>query len=698
MKQLLAAIAVVTSLVMAIPQFVGHQGQTPPTSAMDTSNWRIELVEAFGGSTPPDIALDSNNTPHVAYSPPGLVQHAVKTPGGWTQEIVATSPWGGAFTYFALGPSDEPHLLYSGYPGVNGGMNGVYYAVKQGGNWTYLSRPCGGADIVVDSLGSPHIACWGRTADGFLYALRYHILAGTTWTTEYIDTWTALSGSAWISLKLDKSQNPHVLYYNAVAGQVRYASRQKNGTWSVELVETIGNIQYIGRHGSLAIDNNGYIHAAYAAFVKWEENRATLRHAVRTSSGWSIETVVGPPGLQGMFTSLDLDKRGEPGIAYIYFENAPWGGKNKGLYYATRSNDGNWTTELVGIPDAWFVDSKMDLCGNPHIATYGDPGPMGWGVYYATKGNCTSNRSPIANAGGPYTGFEGSPLTFAASAADPDNDSLQFRWDFDNDGTADTSWSASPTATNIWSDDYTGEVRVEVSDGNLTSNATAKVTILNLPPKIGSVRASITATATLRIAGEKWHDVSAYIDDGGNETFIANLVREPGKPQETSFEIGIDVTRNNSIRIAYTPDDDKVNGQPNGATPAWLNITFDSGPPVELHHTFNVKHPNTWNWTVGLNSMLAGRDIAFTATATDPGSDDLTFTWEWGDGTPATATTYFNDGIGPDPYPSPDGMFPFTAADEQTHHFAVAGTFAITLTVTDDDGGSVTNTFSIFVD
>lgn len=173
--------------------------------------------------------------------------------------------------------------------------------------------------------------------------------------------------------------------------------------------------------------------------------------------------------------------------------------------------------------------------------------------------------------------------------------------------------------------------------------------------------------------------------DGGSETLLTTLTHHPGKPQETSFPITIDPTRNNSLRIAYTPDDDKVNGQPNGATPAWLPLTFDSGPPVEMHHTFNVKHEDAWNWTVSLNSLLAGRDIAFTAT--DPGSDDLTFRWEWGDGSTATATTYFNDGAGPDPYPSPGGIFLFTATDSETHVCAMAGKYDLMLTVRDDDGG-----------
>jgi len=65
-------------------------------------------------------------------------------------------------------------------------------------------------------------------------------------------------------------------------------------------------------------------------------------------------------------------------------------------------------------------------------------------------------------------------------------------------------------------------------------------------------------------------------------------------------------------------------------------------------------------------------------TATDPGSDDLTFTWEWGDMTPVTAKTYYSDGTGQDPHLGPDGTFPFTATDEKTHSFAMAGTYAIT--------------------
>jgi hypothetical protein len=104
--------------------------------------------------------------------------------------------------------------------------------------------------------------------------------------------------------------------------------------------------------------------------------------------------------------------------------------------------------------------------------------------------------------------------------------------------------------------------------------------------------------------------------------------------------------------------------------------------------------PGTLGWEPDLIPTLAALGITFTATATDPGSDDLTFVWGFGDGTSVT-NPHFNDGLGPDPLKSPMGTFPFTATNAAVHLYAASGTYTVTLAVIDDDGGVATFTLTL---
>jgi len=134
--------------------------------------------------------------------------------------------------------------------------------------------------------------------------------------------------------------------------------------------------------------------------------------------------------------------------------------------------------------------------------------------------------------------------------------------------------------------------------------------------------------------------------------------------------------------------------------PLWTILTFEDGSEVRLSHTFNVNHPETWLWTISdfcPYISAAGLPIYFEATASDVGSDDLTFTWSsWGDGTSDPSTTHFNNGVSADPYPSPD-VSPITETSTATHTYTSSGTYNITLKVKDDDGGEATKSITLTI-
>jgi PKD repeat protein len=89
-------------------------------------------------------------------------------------------------------------------------------------------------------------------------------------------------------------------------------------------------------------------------------------------------------------------------------------------------------------------------------------------------------------------------------------------------------------------------------------------------------------------------------------------------------------------------------------------------------------------------------ELLLEAKATDPGSDDLRFTWDWGDGT-QNVRTLLNNPSGPDPDLSPGGTLPYMATCQMRHVYSEPGEYKVTLAVEDDDGGVQVGDYEIKV-
>ena len=251
--------------------------------------------------------------------------------------------------------------------------------------------------------------------------------------------------------------------------------------------------------------------------------------------------------------------------------------------------------------------------------------------YVARSSDASVTLAPRAEAGGPHKAREGTIIEFdAGGSVDPDGDPLTYRWNFGEDvpsdgvvpvvdedgtdGTWDTEWSSSPTASHTWLDDWTGWARVQVNDGTFTDTSFTLVTIYNVAPTVDAGPSQLAAP------GDEVHFSGSFADPGvdthtiewdfGDGTTVADTLT----PNHTYTE-----ARKHIVTLTITDDDGGV-GIDTLTVNTGVEVSIDpqrAWVPAEEDETYHVLIQNLAKTKETYNLNISGLDATWYSLSTN---------------------------------------------------------------------------------
>ena len=259
------------------------------------------------------------------------------------------------------------------------------------------------------------------------------------------------------------------------------------------------------------------------------------------------------------------------------------------------------------------------------------------------------NAAPVMTAMTVPPGNENEEITISGTAYDIVEDTVTFTWDF-GDGSP-TETGDTVTHTYLDDGDYTVSLVLSDEDGGVSGASTSIAVIANLPPTIDTM----------------------VLEDGVEASpvnFSASASDIPADTVTLTWNFGDGSPNQTGTNVTQTYEDDGV-----------FTVTLsaedeDGGLATQIAFvTIENVAPELTSLTPP-GAATEGALLNFGATATDvslPDALGLTFSWDWGDGTPDTV-----------------GQTP-------THAFPDDGTFTVTVEVEDDEGGVDSDSVTVVV-
>jgi methionine-rich copper-binding protein CopC len=344
-----------------------------------------------------------------------------------------------------------------------------------------------------------------------------------------------------------------------------------------------------------------------------------------------------------------------------------------GTWFTLTCNSVAQAATASGGPTTFTIDPTANLpkganctftvvAGQVADADGNDP-PDNMTANFTTGFGTQANRVPTADAGGPYSVNEGSSVTVSATGSDADGDTLTYAWDLDDNGSYETAGQSVSFDASALDGPSSHTIKVQATDTDgATGTGTATVNVVNVPPT-----AAITGAPPSSPEGTAITVAASVSDPAPADTFTYawSVTKDGG-----AYASGTAST------FSFAPDD-------NGTYVVDLTVTDDDGGSgVALGKTITVTNVDPTAAITGAPvSGPEGTAISLGSSITDPSSVDTAagFTKLWSvtkNGSPFGST-----GTG--------ATFSFTPDDN--------GTYVVSLSATDKDGGNDTDSKTITV-
>lgn len=209
------------------------------------------------------------------------------------------------------------------------------------------------------------------------------------------------------------------------------------------------------------------------------------------------------------------------------------------------------------------------------------------------------------------------------------------------------TFTYTPNPSYLGTDRFTYSVQDNL--GQLSNEAIVNLTILNTPPTITSLTATPNPTEGTPAT------FSAIATDPGNDALTYQWNFGDNSAPLTGQTVSHTYADNGTYPVILTVTDSN-----NGSITQTLPYLVTNLPPIVTAGADQTRYPN--------------ESLSFNGSYSDPGAlDTHTVTWDFGDGTIANNT-----------------LVP-------THRYSTPGTYPVTLTVTDKDGGTSTATLTVTI-